>query len=58
MGRIEISIEFGRFYTLKIGDELIQNLETAIAIVRASKLSNVQLRHHLPSGSVDEWDNF
>jgi hypothetical protein len=58
MGRIEISVEFGEFKTLKLSDKLIQNLETAIAIVRASKLSNVQLRHHLPNGNVDEWDNF
>jgi hypothetical protein len=58
MGRIEISIEFGKFETLKIGSTLIQDLPTAIAIVRASKLRNVQLKHILPSGCSDEWDNF
>lgn len=58
MGIIKISVGFDEFKTLELGGTLIQNLETAIAIIRASKLSNVRLQHHLPNGNVDEWDNF
>lgn len=58
MEKVEICTDFMNWKTLKIGDKIIQSLEVAIDIVRASKISNVQLRHIAPSGSIDEWDNF
>lgn len=57
MGRIEISIDFEDFQTMKIGRKIIQDLNTAIDIVRASKIRNVQLQWIKPDGSTEEWDN-
>lgn len=59
MEMVEISIDFNDFEPMTIGQSwvLVFDFEQAINIVRASKISNVQLRQN-SSGSVIEWDNF
>jgi hypothetical protein len=57
MEKVEISISFGDFSPLIIGQDFIFDFETAINIVKASKISTVQLRQN-SNGSVMEWDNF
>lgn len=57
MEKVEISVSFEDFKILKIGDTLITDFETAINIVRASKIRNVRLRQN-SRGSVMEWNNF
>jgi hypothetical protein len=59
MEMVEISIGFNDFEPMTIGQGwvLVFDFEQAINIIRASKISNVQLRQN-SSGSVMEWDNF
>ena len=53
-----ISINFEMdFKPLKVDTQIITDIQTAIEIVRASKLTNVQLRQD-NNGGVMEWDNF
>lgn len=59
MENVEISIDFNEFEPMTIGQSwvLVFDFEKAITIIRASKISNVQLRQNSNS-SVMEWDNF
>jgi len=59
MENVEISIDFNEFEPMTIGQSwvLIFDFEKAINIIRASEISNVQLRQS-DNGGVIEWDNF
>jgi len=56
---VEISIDFNEFKPMTIGQSwrLVFDFEKAIAIVKASKISNARLRQK-SKGGVIEWDNF
>ncbi len=59
MKEVQISIGFNEFEPMTIRQSwcLVFDFEKAIAIVRASKITNVRLRQD-SKGGVMEWDNF
>lgn len=54
---VNISIDFKKFKTLKINNEIIYDFQTAISIVKASNIKNVRLEQD-NSTNVESWDNF
>jgi len=59
MEQVEIRVGFlNEWRAMSISEQIfIFDFEQAIAIVRASRMPNVQLRQN-SNGSVMEWDNF
>lgn len=55
---VQILIGFlGDWQDLTFGNLIVTDFETAIKLVRASGVKNIQLRQN-DNGGVMEWDNF